>query len=351
MALNQDFTLFQGDTIDIEYQVGVLPFPTTGAPYSSTYNLAQYDQAAFVVATTPAISGTSCLSYTITGTSPAVNQISYTDCEGNAASTYCNGNTCTFNICSQTTPVVTAGSATVTLNSGPCNLLLKSTFNWNRGLYNGNINNKANSTAFSNGLPQGSIIADTYQFIIPTTGESSTTSTDGQGAVINVTINYINQNELASFSPSIIGGGHGFVSGDTLTIKKENFTDSGGTDATTDLVITLDSDTQPLPNAHPDNIGGVEIIAENSFLGPVQVKVSITGSDYDSISLANPNPQGLSPNSDKSSKEYYYELVAGVLKNYTVVSHTPEFETQVIAQGKITVNPSLFTENGFRGPY
>lgn len=277
MALNQDFTLFKGDTIDIEYQVEALPSPTTGAPYSSTYNMAQFDQAAFIVGQ----------------------------------------------------------------NNTGGQIVLKSTFLWNRGIYNGSYNSRANATAFSNGLPQGSVIAGSYQFIIPTTGESSTTSTNGQGAVINVTINYINQNELASFSPSIIGGGHGFVSGDTLTIKKENFTDSGGTDATTDLVITLDSDTQPLPNAHPDNVGGVEVIAENSFFGPVSIEVSITGSDY----------SALTTNVDNSSKEYYYELIGGVLKNYSLTSHTPEFETQVIAQGTITVNPSLFTENGFRGPY
>ncbi len=49
MALNQDFTLFEGDTIDIEYQVEALPSPTTGAPYSSGYNMAQFDQAAFIV--------------------------------------------------------------------------------------------------------------------------------------------------------------------------------------------------------------------------------------------------------------------------------------------------------------
>jgi len=278
MALNQDFTLFEGDTIDIEYQVEALPSPTTGAPYSSGYNMAQFDQAAFIVGQ----------------------------------------------------------------NNTGGQIVLKSTFLWNRGIYNGSYNSRANATAFSSGLPQVGSLAGSYQFIVPTTGESSTTSTNGQGAVINVAINLINNvNVLASFSPSAVGGGHGFVSEDTLTIKKENFVDDNGTAASTDLIITLDSDTQPLPNALPDNVGGVEVIAENSSQGPVSIEVSITGSDY----------SALATNADNSPKEYYYELIGGVLKNYSLTSHTPEFETQVIAQGTITVKASLFTESGFRGPY
>ena len=278
MALNQDFTIFKGDLIDIEFEVENLPSPTTGAPYTLTYNLKNSDQAAFIVALT---------------------------------------------------------------NTGG-QLVLKSTTSWNRGLYTGNYNSFANSTAFSNGLPQGSSLLGNYQFVVPTTGESSTTSTDGQGAIVNITINYLNNtNVMSSFSPSVVGGGHGYVSGDTLTINKENFTDTGGTDATTDLVITLDSTTQPLPNAHPDNVGGVEIAGLDSHNGPQKIKVSITGSDYATLGT----------NVDNTPKQYYYELVAGVLKDYSLPVVQPEFETQVVAQGTITVNPSLFTENEFRGPY
>lgn len=218
-------------------------------------------------------------------------------------------------------------------------ILLKSTYGWNRGIYNGNYNGKANSSNFSDGLPQGSSLVGNYQFVIPTTGESSTTSTDGTGAIVNITINYLNNtNVLSSFSPSVVGGGHGFESGDTLTINKENFTDTGGTDATTDLVITLDSTTQPSPTAHPDNVGGVEITGDQNYLGPITLKVSVSQSDYTSMG----------PNVDKTPKKYYYELVGGVLNDYDLPVTQPEYFTQVIAQGYITVHTSLFTEHGFR---
>jgi hypothetical protein len=251
----------------------------------------------------------------------------------------------TFNI--EATDQVWFGIATQPGNS----YILQKANQWDFGLYGGSVNDLTNVTDFNNGLPQDGVPMDpqTYGFFVPTSGESETDGS-GQGAYISLTINYLGENFLSSFSPSIASlgvsnysGGTGFASGDTITIYASNFQDENSNFATQDLIITLDDTTQPLPNDPlPQYTGGdIEIIAPDGPNGPCKVKVYFDQSDF--AQSSGPLVTG---------ETYYWELVVGELDTYSRndvgIDGDPAYETQVVATGYMHVSESIFSIEEYR---
>lgn len=184
--------------------------------------------------------------------------------------------------------------------------------NWDRGILGGNASSFITQT-ITNGTPGNYNVSP-----------SSVSPTGGAGAILTTQINALGNINTSVFS--FTDGGSNYQAGDVLTFNAALF----GSDQ--DLKVTLDASVFP---TIPDGSSQIKIVAPQGANGPATVKVQILEDDFQASS--GPLVTG---------NKYYWELVVGEYKSYTISNF--DSQTQVSAAGTLIISGSMFSNAGLR---
>jgi len=201
----------------------------------------------------------------------------------------------------------------VSSTPGGSYILQIASFNWDQGILGGNASSFITQT-ITNGTPGNYSV-----------GVSSVSPAGGNGAILSLQINALGNINTSVFE--FTEGGGNYSPGDVLTFNAALF----GSDQ--DLKVTLDSSI--FPTIPQPGSSRIKIVAPQGANGPATVKVQILDDDFQASS--GPLVTG---------NKYYWELVVGEYKSYTISNF--DSQTQVSAAGTLIISGSMFSNAGLR---